>query len=196
VIENVAAELDLTLGLSGLASVGEIGRDAVESAPVDTPLALIPPRSPFWAERRACQGCPAALRGLDRPYVPPDRRRPKGVKEKGGQGGRHQCTRYVAMTPLSPPSPAKIGQIALKLTRLSAEEVSGLLEIVDQLEPEETACKARTAAEIREVAKRRAALLRDVPRELVAARFTELAEEIRQEAIAKGTAIDGDWTDD
>jgi hypothetical protein len=100
------------------------------------------------------------------------------------------------MTPLNLPSPAKIGQIALKLTKLSAEEVSGLLEIVDQLEPEETAGKLRTAAEIRETAKKRAALLRDVPREPVAARFTELAEEIRQKAIAKGTAIDGDRTGD
>ena len=46
------------------------------------------------------------------------------------------------------------------------------------------------------IAKKRAALLRDVPRDQVAARFTQLSEEIRQEAIAKGTAIDGDLVGD
>ncbi|HXU29947.1 MAG TPA: hypothetical protein VN851_05150 [Thermoanaerobaculia bacterium] len=56
--------------------------------------------------------------------------------------------------------------------------------------------KRRTAAEIIAFSKKRAALLRDVPREQVAARFTQLIEEIRQEAIAKSTAIDGDLVGD
>lgn len=99
------------------------------------------------------------------------------------------------MPTLNPPSPAVIGQIALKLSQLSAEEVSGVLTIVDYLSPAETS-SPWTPAEILAVAKKRAALLRDVPREQVAARFSQLAEEIRQEAIAKGTAIDGDWTGD
>ena len=42
----------------------------------------------------------------------------------------------------------------------------------------------------------RAALLKGVPRELLVARFVALGEEIRREAIRKGTAIDGDWTGD
>lgn len=96
----------------------------------------------------------------------------------------------------NPPSPAVIGQIALKLSQLSAEEVSGVLEILEHLSPVETPGRTRTAAEVCALAKRRAALLREVPREQVAARFTELAEEIRQEAMAKGAAFDGDWTGD
>jgi hypothetical protein len=100
------------------------------------------------------------------------------------------------MATLNPPSPAVIGQIALKLSQLSAEEVSGVLEILDHLSPVEMSSRPRTAQEICALAKQRAASLRDVPREQVAARFAELAEEIRQEAIAKGTAIDGDWTGD
>ena len=100
------------------------------------------------------------------------------------------------MATMNPPSPAVIGQIALKLSQLSAEEVSGVLEILDHLRPAEPASQPRTAAEICALAKQRAAFLRDVPREQVAARFTELVEEIRQEAIAKGTAIDGDWSGD
>lgn len=56
--------------------------------------------------------------------------------------------------------------------------------------------KRRTAVGILANAKKRAALLRDVPRDQVAARFSQLAEEIRQTAVANGTAIDGDWTGD
>ncbi len=52
------------------------------------------------------------------------------------------------------------------------------------------------AEEMREEARRRAHLLRDVPREQLVARFIEVGEQIRQEAISKGTAIDGDWTSD
>lgn len=100
------------------------------------------------------------------------------------------------MATLNPPNPAVIGQIALKLSKLSAEEVSGVLEILDHLSPAGMSRKPLTAAEICALAKQRAAALRDVPREQVAARFTELTEEIRKEAIAKGTAIDGDWTGD
>ena len=100
------------------------------------------------------------------------------------------------MATLNPPSPAVIGQIALKLTQLSAEEVSGVLEILDHLSPVETSSRTPTTAEIIAIAKRRAALLRDVPREQVAARFTQLAEEIRQEAFDMGTAIDGDLSGD
>ena len=44
--------------------------------------------------------------------------------------------------------------------------------------------------------RRRARLLRDISREQLVARFIEVGEQIRQEAIANGTAIDGDWTGD
>ena len=50
--------------------------------------------------------------------------------------------------------------------------------------------------EIRKKARKRARLLREVPREQLMDRFFEVGEQIRQEAIAKGTAIDGDWLGD
>lgn len=53
-----------------------------------------------------------------------------------------------------------------------------------------------SAHEIVEEARKRARLLNDVSREQLVARFMEVGEEIRQEAIAKGTAIDGDWVED
>jgi hypothetical protein len=48
-------------------------------------------------------------------------------------------------------------------------------------------------AELWVEALRRAHLLQDVPREQLVVRFIELTEEIRREAIEKGTAVDGDW---
>jgi hypothetical protein len=51
-------------------------------------------------------------------------------------------------------------------------------------------------ADIGTKAKRRASLLQQVPREQLAVRFAGLAEEIRREAIEKGTAVDGDWMSD
>jgi hypothetical protein len=53
-----------------------------------------------------------------------------------------------------------------------------------------------TVAQIRELAKARARLLDDVPRDVQMARFLELAEQIRQRTVAQGTAVEGDWTGD
>ena len=46
------------------------------------------------------------------------------------------------------------------------------------------------------MARRRTILLQDVPCKEIVTSFRELAEEIRQEAIAKGTAVEGDWRGD
>lgn len=54
----------------------------------------------------------------------------------------------------------------------------------------------RTIAEIRAEAHRRAKQLNDLPRVEIVARFESIAESIRQEAVGKGTAIDGDWQSD
>lgn len=93
-------------------------------------------------------------------------------------------------------APQVIGQLALKLSSLPEEDLELVAEFVSLLEekggPE--SLRPLSPAEIREEAKRRARLLRDVPREQLVARFMEVGEQIRQEAIAKGTAIDGDWT--
>ena len=69
---------------------------------------------------------------------------------------------------------------------------------MDDLEEKNSADPTRplSASEIGKEARRRSLLLRDVPREQLVARFMEIGEEIRQEAIAKGTAIDGDWEGD
>jgi hypothetical protein len=95
-------------------------------------------------------------------------------------------------------APQVIGQLALKLSSLPEEDLELVAEFVSLLEEKDAPESLRplSPAEIREKAKRRARLLRDVPREQLVARFMEVGEQIRQEAIAKGTAIDGDWTGD
>lgn len=95
-------------------------------------------------------------------------------------------------------SPQVLGQLALKLSNLPEGDLQLVVELVDRLEENRPAepMRSLSAAEIREEARRRARLLRDVPREQLVARFVEVGEQIRQEAIAKGTAVDEDWTDD
>jgi hypothetical protein len=95
-------------------------------------------------------------------------------------------------------APQVIGQLAVKLTELPEEDLQLVVAIVDHLGEKGPAdpLSSLSAEEMREEARRRADLLRDVPREQLVARFIEVGEQIRQEAISKGTAIDGDWTGD
>ncbi|MDI6795079.1 MAG: hypothetical protein QME81_19795 [bacterium] len=89
------------------------------------------------------------------------------------------------------------GQVASELTRLPEEDLSLVIEFVKYLERRrETSEQRLSPVEIRAKAQRRVALLEDVPREKIVVRFRELAEDIRQEAIAKGTAVEGDWQGD
>jgi hypothetical protein len=91
-----------------------------------------------------------------------------------------------------------IGQLALKLSSLPEEDLQLVAEFVENLEERRPVAPVRSqsAAEIREEARRRARLLQDVPREQLIARFLEVGEQIRKEAIEKGTAVEGDWTGD
>ena len=94
--------------------------------------------------------------------------------------------------------PQVIGRLAVKLTALPEEDLQLVLELVDRLEEKHPVESVRplSVKDIREEARKRSLLLRDVPRDQLVARFVEVGEQIRQEAIAEGTAVDGDWTDD
>ena len=90
-----------------------------------------------------------------------------------------------------------VGQVVSELSRLPEEDLSLVVEFVEFLKRRKaTPTQRLSPAEMRAEARRRAILLRDVPRGEIVARFRELTEEIRQEAIAKGTAIEGDWRSD
>ena len=102
------------------------------------------------------------------------------------------------MSPKSIVAPQVIGQLALKLTDLPEEDLQLVAEFVDHLGENRPAglLSSMSVEEMREEARRRARLLRDVPREQLVARFIEVGEQIRREAISRGTAVDRDWTGD
>ena len=91
---------------------------------------------------------------------------------------------------------ARIGEAASKLTALPEEDLPLVLEFLDSLERRALPPSSLPVARIRELAKERARRLAHVPREVLMARFLELGEEIRQQVIARGTAVDGDWAGD
>ncbi len=95
-------------------------------------------------------------------------------------------------------APSMIGRVALELTELPEEDLPLIIEFVDYLKRQHQAAPQQhlSVTEIRAEARRRASLLREVPRAEIVARFRELAEEIRQEAIDKGTAVEGDVMSD
>ena len=91
-----------------------------------------------------------------------------------------------------------IGEVATRLTELPPEDLRLVVDFVEYLKERHPSAsrKAVSAAGLRAEARRRASLLQDVPREQLSTRFAELTEEIRSEAIEKGTAIEGDWVGD
>jgi hypothetical protein len=91
-----------------------------------------------------------------------------------------------------------IGQVTSELTSLPEEDIPLVVEFVDYLKyrRRKKLAPQRLVAEIREEAKERARLLDQVPREEIVRRFEEVGEQIRQDAILRGVAVDGDWTDD
>jgi hypothetical protein len=92
---------------------------------------------------------------------------------------------------------AMIGRVVLELTQLREEDLPLVIEFVDYLKQQHLASPPQlSVAEIRAEARRRASLLSQVPRAELVTRFREVAEEIRQEAIVKGGAVEGDWPGD
>ena len=96
----------------------------------------------------------------------------------------------------STPIPAVIGQVMTGLAQLPDEDIVMVAHLVGRLQQRQLTPQQRSPAEIVAEARQQAARLRDVPRTEIAARFEVLAEEIRQQAIARGTAIEGDWRND
>jgi hypothetical protein len=81
-----------------------------------------------------------------------------------------------------------IGQLALQLSSLPEEDLQLVAEFLSLLEEKRSPePQSLSAAEIHEKARWRARLLHDVPREQLVARFVEVGEQIRQEAVAKAS---------
>jgi excisionase family DNA binding protein len=106
---------------------------------------------------------------------------------------------YQVAEPGIPPGriPAVIGKVATGLVQLPVEDIAMVAQLVARLQRQRLpAAPRRPPAAIVAEARRQAALLRDIPRAEIAARFEALTEEIRGQAVAQGTAIDGDWFGD
>lgn len=83
------------------------------------------------------------------------------------------------------------------LGTLPEDDLKLVAEFVSYLKQRKSASVPHmSATAIRIEAQRRAATLRDVPRNELVARFQQVAEKIRQQAITQGTAIEGDWEGD
>jgi hypothetical protein len=76
---------------------------------------------------------------------------------------------------------------------LPDSDLAILLDVVAFLKEHRS---AEAAADIRRAARQRAAVLRGLPREQLAAQFRATGEKIRSQVIANETAIDGDWEGD
>jgi hypothetical protein len=90
-------------------------------------------------------------------------------------------------------------QVTMNLSELPEEDLPLVLAFVDYLKQQhQTGIPPQrlSVAAIRAEAQRRAEYLHDIPRSDVIARFQQLAEEIRHQAIASGTATEGDWPGD
>ena len=89
-------------------------------------------------------------------------------------------------------------ELLKELDELPEEDLPLVAEFVGYLRTrhsKSTISKGSIAA-IRAEAHRRAKQMGDLPRAEIVARFEAIAESIRQEAVSKGTAVEGDWQGD
>ena len=103
-------------------------------------------------------------------------------------------------SPSSPPVAPRLALMARVVDDLDALDESDLnqvFEFISDLKArrEEQERKA-LVRQIREEAHQLALEMADWPRSKVVKQFEEVVEEIRRQAIEKGTAIEGDWVDD
>ncbi len=93
--------------------------------------------------------------------------------------------------------PPTAEQIAADLAGLDDDGRVKVSAVIAELRAEQEKRKwEETKARILREAHQMALEMEDWPREKVIEHFKEVAEEIRRQAIEKGTAIDGDWLDD
>lgn len=90
-----------------------------------------------------------------------------------------------------------VRQAVIEVARLPEQDLLRVLAYIDDLKEQRTRSTALPlVAEIRAEADRLAAGMEHQPRQEVMAQFQGTLERIRAQAVAAGTAIDGDWQDD
>ncbi len=84
-------------------------------------------------------------------------------------------------------------QTMVEIANLPDDDLAVLLGVVEFLKQQRTKATVR---DIRQAARQRAAELQGLPREELTGRFLAVGERIRSQAVAQGTAIEGDWESD
>jgi hypothetical protein len=101
------------------------------------------------------------------------------------------------MTMISSTTQQIIEQVSCELGTLPYEDLVLVKTFVTYLKEQQPMSVSQTSlAAIRIAAQRRAAELQNIPRTELVEQFQRLAEDIRQQAIRQGTAIEGDWERD
>ncbi len=87
-------------------------------------------------------------------------------------------------------------QVITSVAQLPPSDLLVVYETISDLKQKESEKSTLTAAEILARAKARAAEMSHLSHEEVVQRFIDAMERIRADAIAKGTAIEGEWESD
>jgi hypothetical protein len=87
-------------------------------------------------------------------------------------------------------------QVLTSIAQLSPNDLLVIYETIRDLKQKETGKTSLTADEILLRAKARAVEMRNLSHEQIVQRFIDATERIRADAIAKGTAIEGEWERD
>ncbi len=89
-----------------------------------------------------------------------------------------------------------IRKAVIEVAQLPEKELLIVIEMVDSLKKQRARPNRELAVEILAYAKARAAEMKHLSRAEVMEKFSKTLDAIRAEAIAKGTAIEGEWEDD
>jgi hypothetical protein len=87
-------------------------------------------------------------------------------------------------------------QVITSVPQLPPNDLLVVYETINDLHHKESEKSSLTADEILARAKARAVEMRNLSHEQIVQRFIDATERIRAEAIAKGTAIEGEWESD
>lgn len=89
-----------------------------------------------------------------------------------------------------------VRKAVIEVAQLQEKELLIVIEMVDTLKKQRAHPNRELAAEILSRAKARAAEMSHLSRAEVMEKFSKTLDAIRAEAIAKGTAIEGEWESD
>ena len=89
-----------------------------------------------------------------------------------------------------------VRQAVIKVAQLPEKDLLVVIEMIDELKKQSAKTNRERAEEILAQAKARAAEMSHLSREEVMERFGRAMDAIREDAIKKGIAIEGEWEGD